>query len=723
MTALFATLLLVGFALRPLYPPPLPRDARAIEFVDRNGLFLGSIVGRGERRTVAVSLNRIAPAFVQAAIAVEDRRFFAHGAVDAPSVLRAFWLGLSERHIPGGASTLSMQVARLVEPVPPGLLGKLDEVILAQRLENGLPKAAILEEYCNRAPMGSNLYGVEAAALTYFGIDAAQLDLAQSALLAALPNDPVRLDPYRHWAALKARQRFVLARMRATGAIDAVAEGRAAAEDLSLRPQAAGIVAAPHFLFHLLPHVPDGAARVRTTIDRPLQEFVEAQVRSVVAALAPNAVHHGAAIVLDNRTGEILAYTGSQDYFADDDLGRNDGVQALRQPGSALKPFLYELALERRDVRPTTILADVPTAYALPGARVYEPIDYSNRFLGPVRVRLALANSLNVPAVRVLERVGVENFAHRLRELGFAHLTKPAEYYGLGLTLGGGEVALEELARAYRILARDGAPLSGDANWALVTDILADPHARAEAFGVDSILRLPFSAAVKTGTSSDYRDTWTAGYTRDYTVAVWVGNFDGSPMRGVSGVTGAAPIWARIMLELYKRGDPAPFAAPAGYARTPICAETGLRPSRECRLVVSEWLDRDDLRRWSLPGAVAKARGREYDEWLIHQPARERIATTRILFPRDGDRFVYDAHGGPAQRLKFEIAGIRNADLHVTLNGMPIGATGKDYLWTLRPGTFALDARSKCGEANVHFSVESPGAIRHREGFSPVSNR
>jgi len=721
VTAFLAALLLACFALRPLYPSPLPREARAVEFVDRNGLFLGSIVGRGERRAVAVSLDRIAPAFVAAAIAVEDRRFFWHGALDGSALLRALWLGALERKLPGGASTLSIQVARLVEPVPPGLLGKLDELVLAQRLENGLSKAAILEEYCNRAPMGSNLYGVEAAALTYFGVKAGQLDLAQAALLAALPNDPVRLDPYRHWAALKARQRFVLARMRATGAIDALAETRAASEHLSLRPEAAGIVAAPHFLFHLLPHVPDGVARVPTTIDRPLQGFVEAQVRGVVAALAPNAVHHGAAIVLDNRTGEILAYAGSQDYFADDDLGRNDGVQALRQPGSALKPFLYELALERRDIRPTTILADVPTAYALPGARVYEPLDYSNRFLGPVRVRVALANSLNVPAVRVLERVGVDNFQRRLHELGFAHLTQPADYYGLGLTLGGGEVTLEELARAYRILARNGAPLSDDPDWALVTDILADPHARAEAFGVDSILRLPFAAAVKTGTSSDYRDTWTAGYTRDYTVAVWVGNFDGSPMRGVSGVTGAAPIWARIMLELYKRGDPAPFEVSAGYARTPICAETGLRPSHDCRLVVSEWLDRDDLRSWSHGRSVAKASGREYDEWLIHQPARERIAT-RILFPRDGDRFVYDAHGGPTQRLKFEIAGARDDSPRVTLNGTPIAATGRDYLWSLHPGEYALAVHSKTGDANVRFFVVSP-ALLQREGFSALSGR
>ena len=734
----------LAYELRPLYPPALPREARALEFVDRNGLFLGAVIGRGERRTVAVPLERIAPAFANAVVAAEDRRFFIHGAVDGPALLRALVRASFERRFPGGASTISMQVARLVEPVSPGALGKIREVVLAQRLENGLSKRAILQEYCNRAPMGSNVYGVQAAAVTYFGVDASQLDLAQASLLAALPNDPVRLDPYRHWARLKARQRYVLGRMRSTGVIDVAAETRAASEHLALRPEAAGIVAAPHFLFHLLPRIPEGQARVRTTIDRPLQEFVETQVRDVVGALSGNAVHHGAAIVLDNRTGEVLAYAGSPNYFADDDLGRNDGAQALRQPGSALKPFLYELALERRDVRPNTILADVPTAYALPGARVYEPVDYSNRFLGPVRIRVALANSLNVPAVRVLERVGVANFQTRLRALGFAHLTKSADYYGLGLTLGGGEVTLAELARAYAIAARNGDPIgivetrdarsqrrprdlsAHDPAWSLVTDILADSHARATAFGVDSILTLPFPAVVKTGTSSDFRDTWAAGYTRDFTVAVWVGNFDGSPMRGVSGVTGAGPIWSRIMLELYKHGDPPPFASPDGYVREPICAETGTRPpvpagpSANCPVVVSEWLDRDDVRGLSPTPVAVTTRGREYDEWLIHQPARERQAT-RILFPHDGDVFVYDPHGGPAQRLKFEIAGPRATPLEVALDGKTLAASDGEYLWALRPGRFTLEARSTLGRSRVHYIVEPTSARHPRRGFSAVS--
>ena len=229
-----------------------------------------------------------------------------------------------------------------------------------------------------------------------------------------------------------------------------------AAEAVSLRSRQQGIIAVPHLLFWLASQLPDHPAQFHTTIDRRLQQFAEAQVQQVIRALALHNVHHAAVLVLDNAFGEVLAYVGSPDYFAESKLGCNDGVQALRQPGSTLKPFLYELAIGNRVIRPNTVLADVPTYYAIPGARLYRPIDYSETFQGPIRVRLALANSLNVPAVRVLEKVGVATFLDRLHQLGFRHLTQSPEHYGLGLTLGSGEVSLWELAQAYLTVARQG---------------------------------------------------------------------------------------------------------------------------------------------------------------------------------------------------------------------------------------------------------------------------
>jgi penicillin-binding protein 1C len=704
------------FALRPIVPAQLAENAPALELRDRYERRLGTIYERDEHHAVNVPLARISRHFIAAILATEDHRFFEHGAIDAPALARAAANALRKHERLGGASTISMQLARLLTPMPATFLGKIQETILAQRLENGLSKARILQAYCNRLPMGSNLYGVEAAARTYFGLSAFDLDLAQASLLAALPNDPTRLDPYRRWDALKRRQRLVLERMRAERFITEETARQTYGEPLTLMPQAPGIVAAPHFLFWSAGHAPPEQTLMSTTIDLRLQRFVQEQVRNVVQSLQANNVHDAAALVVDNRNRQILAYVGSPDYFSDDILGRNDGVQALRQPGSALKPFLYELALERRAIAPATILQDVPTAYALPGARIYRPQDYSGRYQGPVRVRIALADSLNVPAVRVLERVGVGTFLDRLRALGFSHLRKPADYYGLGLTLGGGEVTLYELTRAYVSLARNGRrtrlistlddaptpkrePGGGDAAWNLITDMLADAHARAGSFGVNSVLRLPFAAAVKTGTSSDYRDTWTIGFTRDYTVGVWVGNFDGTPMRNVSGVSGAGPLWNRIMLHLHEQREPALFDPPLGYVRRAICANTGTAPSGACPAVVMEYLRPEDL------SAYRRAK------------SPNTTITSGIIFPREGDRFILYPETNGAQQLRFRFA-VPTGALHVTLDNRPFTATEGDYLWPLAFGAHTLRLHAASKESAVRFSVVNPPPQRRQRGFT-----
>ena len=572
----------------------------AVTFTDRTGLPLGTVLASDSRHAVAVPLDRISPDFLRAIVAAEDARFYRHGAIDVAALARATRDYLVYGEARSGGSTIEMQLARLLHPTPSSIRGKFVQIAGAERIAIRSSKTAILEAYVNRVPMGGNLYGVEAASRTYFGEPAADLDLAQASLLAAIPNDPDGLAPSANWSALRARQRYVLQRMVTVGDISEPAATRAFAETLHARRADEGITDAAHALFALYPKA--GGGRVRTTIDRTLQRFVQAQTLDVIDSLQSEHVVDAAALVVDNRTGAVLAYVGSPDYFADEALGRNDGVTALRQPGSSLKPFMYELALERRTILPTTILPDVPAAYAISGGKLYQPADYSGRFSGPVRVRYALANSLNAPSVRVLSSLGVGAFLQRLHELGFVHLTQPPSYYGLGLTLGGGEVSLWELAGAYATLARGGSavPLHllnlqppaanriGDPpTWSLVTDMLADPHARAQSFGLHSVLEMPFPAAVKTGTSSDFRDTWTVGFSREYTVAVWVGNFDGSPMRDVSGVTGAAPLWNRIMLHLYDRkDDPPPFDPPSGFVRVAICATTGHAPQPGCPAVV-----------------------------------------------------------------------------------------------------------------------------------------
>jgi len=713
-------------ALRPIGPRAFAGGANAVTFEDRAGVPLGTVLARDSEHAVRVPLARVSPRFLAAIRAVEDARFEQHGAVDPFALARAAWQLARTGHVVSGGSTITMQLARLRWGLPHSPFGKLEEMVLATRIEAATPKDAILEAYVNRLPMGGDLVGVEAGARTYFGTPAAELDLAHAALLAAIPNAPAALDPYAHRDALEARRRLVLERMVATGAATPTEAAHAASEAIEVLPRSEGIASAPHLLFRLAAGVAPQTTRVRTTIDGPLQAFAENAVRQVVGALGERSARDGAAIVLDNRDGSILAYVGSADYFARAGAGKNDGVVALRQPGSTLKPFLYELAFERRTARPTTILADVPTTYALPGLRAYSPGDYSERFAGPVRARIALADSLNVPAVRVLSDAGVAEFLDRLHALGFRHLTRDPDHYGLGLALGDGEVTLEELAAAYAAIARGGRTVRAHAlpggggvaaraarvgttsEWALVTDVLADPHARARSFGVASLLHTPFASAVKTGTSSDFRDTWTVGFTRDYTVATWVGNFDGAPMRRISGVAGAAPLWNRIIRRLAERDPPPPFAPPRGYVRRPMCATTGVRPTRSCRSIVAEWLDPRDLIAWNAP---PRPLDRRYDAWLAAQPPQADDAL-RIVAPHDGDAFVAAA----GARIAVVARGASSPAWE--LNGKPLAA--RDARWTLplARGRWTLRVRDGAHADAVTFTVGDPPPHGRRAGFT-----
>ncbi|MEH2331579.1 penicillin-binding protein 1C [Nostoc sp.] len=740
----------------PIRAADIAQNQLAMQFSDRNGLPLGTLLTRDQEHTSVVPLNQVSPHFTQAILAAEDSSFYHHGALDMKAVIRASKEAIHARRIVSGASTITMQLARMLDPVPRSFSGKLSEIWLSWRLAAGMNKDEILSAYINRLPMGGNIYGVEAAARTYFSIPASELNLAQASLLAAIPNNPTYFNPYEHWERLKQRQKYVLNRMvqekYISGAMAAPTSATNAArthtEKVVFQSRQGGIIAAPHFLFWLANQFDKTQTEqnfpILTTINRPLQQFVEAQVQQVISSLAANNVHDAAALVIDNHTGEVLAYVGSPDYFNQAKLGRNDGVQALRQPGSTLKPFVYELALEKGLIRPNTILADVPAHYAIPGAKLYSPTDYTERFLGPVRVRIALANSLNVPAVRVLEKVGVETFLERLHQLGFEHLNQTPEHYGLGLTLGSGEVSLWELARAYLTIARQGdatplvstfsnspiqnrstersrSPKSEIQNptiWQLITNILSDSHARATAFGVDSVLNLPFSVAVKTGTSSNFRDTWTVGFTTDYTVATWVGNFTGEPMRQVSGVTGAAPLWNRIMLHLHEHQEPAGFPSPEGLVQLPVCAVSGLRPTPDCTSVVQEYFYPEDKSNYERENQFNLPP--EYDEWLAKQQQSNFTSTNlRILSPHHGDLFLLYPGEEAKQKLEFKLAGNKSAPVEWWLNGEKLDINSANSLfWNLRPGKWTLEARSGEMSDKVSFQVELANIKPTRRGFS-----
>ncbi|MBS2034201.1 penicillin-binding protein 1C [bacterium] len=591
------------------FAPSLPTDLQQLHrsynlrLLDRQGRLLREVASSQAAEQNWRNLDQISPWLIQATLAAEDHRFYAHPGVDPLAVARAMRANFKAGRVLEGGSTLSQQVVRLLRPpVRRGWGEKLAEAYWALRLERSRSKREILECYLNLAPYGLQTYGIEAAAQLYFDKPASQLSLAESTFLAVLPRAPESFAPYQDFDEIALFQKQLLAQMLQLKMISPEDEKRALAEPLKLRPLDSTWEAG-HFCDYLLTRLPaQTTGEVRTTLDLELQHAVEGIVKVHLKRLRSRGVSNGAVVVMDVHSGEVLAMVGSIDYSG----AQFNACLAGRQGGSSLKPFTFGLALER-DYTASTILPDL-NLYPKQLEKGFIPRNYDERFHGPVRLREALACSYNVPVVRVLERVGVERLLQRLRDLGFAGLTDSAQHYGLGLTLGAGEISVLELARAYRALARgglygpervwEGQPegverrVFDSAVAALLTDILRDPQARAPAFGLSGPLNFPFQVAAKTGTSKGYRDNWTVGYTPLYVVACWVGNFDGSSMRnGVSGITGAAPIFHDVVSTLAQRdGGSPPFAAePAGLRKLNVCAESGQLLGPDCPHPLQEW--------------------------------------------------------------------------------------------------------------------------------------
>lgn len=571
--------------------------------VDRHGALLREVLSAQQGRGRWLEYGRISPNLVLATVHAEDKRFFEHPGVDGIALLRSIAINVRRMKLVTGASTLTQQTVKLVHGRHGrDLWAKLAEVVWAVRLERTLSKNEILEQYLNRAPYGNQLFGVEAAARMYLGKSAHQLSLAEAALLAGLPQAPTALDPYRHPAAARARARWILDRMRERGAITEERHRHAVAERPNLRPRRAPM-RAPHFTEHVLGSLPEGhRGEIRTTLNLETQSMVEGVVRAELSRLRDRNVSQAAVVVVDTRSAEVLAWVGSRDYWDQGAQGANDGVLALRQPGSALKPFVYGLYLEEGGTA-ADMIADLPTHFPSPDG-VYVPQNYSRRFSGPVSVREALASSLNVPAVKVASEVGVEDLLARLKLAGLNSLELPPDHYGLGLVLGDGEVRLADLTAAYaglgrmgmwrplRLVLESGSPagpsrrvFERDVAYILM-DILSDDRARRIGFGESGPLSLPYKMAAKTGTSTDFRDNWALGVTPDFTVGVWVGNFDGAPMTRVSGATGAAPILRQVFQGLYPRAATAAgvkwFPRPSGIRAHRVCALSGSPVGPHC---------------------------------------------------------------------------------------------------------------------------------------------
>ncbi len=654
---------------------------------DRNGRLLdASRVDFSVRRLGWARLDAAPQPLRDMLVAGEDRRFAWHGGVD--------WLALAgsatERlrgHRPRGASTLTMQTAaflwpELGRPGHRGWLGKLRQMRAAWAIEAKWSKPQIVEAYLNYAAFHGETQGLAAGALTVFGKPAAMLDRREDAVMVALLRDPGAGPD------AVARRACPLVADRDCAGVRGLAEAVTGAT--SLKALDPGL--APHLAAHLLTAP---GMKVTTTLDAGVQALAATALRHQLEGLGPKRARDGAVVVVDNPSGAVLAYVGGVGLGST--AAAVDGAAAERQAGSTLKPQLYAQLIERKWLTAASILEDSPVQLDT-ASGLYVPRNYDNAFMGPVTVRRALANSLNVPAVRALVLGGVQGFRDRLWDVGYTGLAGDGSYYGFSLALGSAEVTLLQQANAYRTLANLGrwTPLrlraddpavsprqliDPGAAW-IVGDILADASARAVTFGTDSALRLPFWAAAKTGTSKAMRDNWCIGYTSQYTVAVWVGNLEGDPMRAVSGTSGAAPVWRDIMLALHQGGAGGPFTRPANVISAPVRFVGTHEPARA---------------EWFLAGT----------QQAVMAQAPPFAQRPRITNPASGSVYAYDPDIPPArQAIGVAVAGDA-ASLRLALDGHDFGAAAGAPQLPLIPGSHLLSLMDATGRAvdRVRFTI------------------
>jgi penicillin-binding protein 1C len=676
---LFALLLI---PVQAVAAAPTPEQVRAAwqpseaRLLDRNGVLIDSVrVDMRARRGSWVALTDISPALGAAVLQAEDQRFMQHGGIDLRAAGQAAWDNLF-RQRPRGASTITMQLAGLLDTElrasreGRSWLQKFDQALAAREIEAGWSKQQILEAYLNLVSFRGELQGVGAASRALFNKAPSGLDGLEAAILAALLRSPSAAPKV---VARRACQ--LMAELKWPGGC-AATEWRAAVA--FARPAPASGPAAPAALRRLLG---EAGAGVRTTLDARVQSAALDALRRHVRELADRNVGDGAVVVIDNASGELLAYV------ANTGKGEVDGVAAPRQAGSTLKPFLYELALERRLLTAASLLDDSPVDIAA-GSGAYVPQNYDRSFKGYASVRTSLASSLNVPAVRTLLLTGVERFHSRLRELGLTTLTEDADYYGPSLALGSADVSLLELSNAYRTLANGGrhgnltlkpraraalAPLLDPAASFVIGDILADRGARSPTFGLRSELATAYWSAVKTGTSKDMRDNWCIGYTDRYTVGVWVGNFNGQPMWDVSGVSGAAPVWRDVMDFLHRERPGKQGSAPSALVRKTVAYQPAHEPARE------EWFLRGT--ETTLVDAVPAAR-----------------RTPKIVYPVDGSIVAVDPDiPDRLERMLFQAQGV--GEHRWRLDGLDVGPAGEGLAWQPVVGEHRLELVDAAGKA------------------------
>ena len=713
-------------------PPPCSPT-----YLAADGSPLRQLLDEEGQRSIAVVFEDVPETLIHATLAAEDKRFFSHHGIDFAATARALWDDLHHRRIVSGASTITQQLAKTSadDRRPRNVFTKIVEALQARRLEMSFSKERILTEYLNRISYGNLLTGCSSAAQGYFNKPLRDLTPAECAFIAALPQSPTRLNPYKNAKAVRKRQHLILDQMQRQGWLTDEATKLALNEEIKLQHYTGGF-AAPHAVALASNAISEGAT-VQTTIQPALQSRVEAIVDRRLSLLGPKHVTQAAVVVIENSTGHILSLAGSRSFYGTHG-GQINGAWTPHSPGSSIKPFTYLLALQS-GFTAASIIPDLPIEYSTPTG-LYRPENYDHRNYGPVTLRTALGSSLNIPAVRVLHQLGGESLLHKaLQNAGISTLNEAPDHYGLGLTIGNAPVRLIELANAYACLARLGefkpwtllgteAPASSqrlflERECFIIADILSDNQARVLTFGPHSVIRMPFRCAVKTGTSTGYRDNWTVGYTPEFTVGVWVGNFDNTPMNQVSGVTGAGPIFRDVFVGLMEKRSPTWFTEPEGLTRTKVDPRNGKVLAGASPVTSSsrdEWFVKGTLPREATANDYETDTGKAFlpadyaawlnrgDSWLSNTVCLrgdKANAQLRIISPVDGSVFQIDPQlQNSGQAILLRSSGGTDVNWHSPT--LQIAANGGIAQAALIPGLHEITARSLSTGDTVTVRIE-----------------
>lgn len=730
LVALVAIGVKTAMDLRP-FPDSLlpdPKDIRKLQVRDRRGIPLSVTYQNSWNYHDYLPLQEIPQLLQKSFVFSEDRRFYRHHGVDWLGRVNAVRQNLAAWRSVRGASTISEQVVRLLHPRPRTVWSRWLEGIEAGRLEQRFPKDAILECYLNQVPYSALRRGVVQAARYYFDRDLDTLNNAEMLALAVLVRAPGRMDLHLGNKQIRRPLEFLAGQMQAQGVISA-AEYQEIMNDALLPRKPAFEAQAGHFVQYLqglaIPPRLLQNGRLLTTLDSYLQESVRKLLNNRLKELQPRDVHNGAVLVVDHQSGEILAWVNGEVGGPDSNGASFDAVLNPRQPGSALKPFLYALALEK-GWNPATLIDDSPLARPV-GSGLHDYHNYSRQNYGPLRLRDCLGNSLNIPAVRTIQFTGVTDFLQRLKDLGCASLAKPADYYGEGLALGNGEVTLLELVQAYATLARQGesrpfTAVLGDTEGesrkqqlysagttSLIASILADPEARRLEFGSGNLLRFPVQTAVKTGTSTGYRDAWSVGFNHRFTVGIWLGNLDGRPMQGVTGSIGPAMVLRGVFAELGRFDEPKPLYLSPGLMQMTVCQTSGEQAGAGCP-TLAEWFESGKI-----PVRHCRLHGKG---GLPGQGGAVTSGRVALEQPTPGLQLAIDPRI-PDEMEAFPLTlpkGLKTGKVEWFVDGKVIGTTENGtnrFLWRLSPGSHVAMARvwpdkggSPLETARVRFMVK-----------------